>query len=94
MEVENSPPKTLNSVWRNVDKIDTGFKYQEKTYFFKGNNFYEFDEVNKTIHLDKPQNTLEYWLNCPPIPEEKSSAITIQCSLLFIMFASILSHIF
>lgn len=94
MKVENIQPKLLNSVWKNVDKIDTGFQFKEKTYFFKGSNFYEFDEENKTIHFDKPQKTLEYWLSCPPIPEEKSSAITIQCSLLFILFASILSQIY
>ena len=97
IKVEQMEPKPMNIMWKNVDKIDTGFQFKEKTYFFKGNNFYEFDEEKQTINLDQPQNALEFWMNCPPFQEYKvviSSAITVQCSLVFIFLVSILCQMF
>ena len=95
VRVEKREPKPMNSMWKNVDHIDTGFQINKKTYFFKGNNFYEFDEENRTIHLDQPKSAVEFWMHCPPIVEDKvSSAITVQCSVLFIVLVSILSHMF
>ena len=106
-------PKPINSMWKNVDHIDTGFQLKNKIYFFKGNNFYEFDEKQRTIHLEQPKSAVEYWMHCPPIRGNKvtstttrhrvpsttpkvkvSSAITVQCSILFILTLSILIQMF
>lgn len=95
-KVENREPKPINSVWKNVDKIDTGFRFEKNTYFFKGNYFYEFDETNQTIHLDQPQVAVEYWMNCSSIQQKKvkSAAFAVQYSIFFVFSTLLLRQLF
>lgn len=56
-------PYTTDKAWRNVGLFDTAFKKDGKTYFFKGLNFFEFDDHELALK-DKRGISAQYWMKC------------------------------
>ena len=71
--VELDYPRDM-SMWGGIPSdIDSVFKsFDEKTYFFKGQRYWEFDDVKMKVAelLNKPtlesQSINVKWLKCPP----------------------------
>jgi hypothetical protein len=64
--VELDYPRDL-SIWHGVPYgIDAVFRYTDrKTYFFKGQNFWTFDDVRMTVVKREPSPIGEHWMHCP-----------------------------
>ena len=51
-----------------------------KTYFFKDEYYYEFDDMRMRTRPNSPRLSAEYWLGCPPsrihIPDSRGKSLT------------------
>lgn len=61
----------ITKAFRDVFDFDTGFTYKDgKTYFFKNENSYEFDNQNWVLKRMKPVLSANLFMNCNvPTPE-------------------------
>ena len=64
--VELDYPRDL-SVWRGVPySVDAAFQFIDgKTYFFKGKDFWAFDDIRMAVEADAPKPIGEHWMHCP-----------------------------
>ena len=64
--VELDYPRDL-SVWRGVPyNVDAAFQFIDgKTYFFKGKDFWAFDDIRMAVEADAPKPIGEHWMHCP-----------------------------
>lgn len=63
-KVSEGYPKPTTLVWKNVGFFDTAFQKEEKTYFFKGLDFFEFD--NKFLKFsERSESSAKRWMMCP-----------------------------
>lgn len=47
-----------------------------KTYFFKGDGYWKFDDYNMQVHHIEPKRSSEYWMGCPRGRKTKESFVT------------------
>ncbi|CAL4065532.1 unnamed protein product, partial [Meganyctiphanes norvegica] len=53
-------------MWSGVPyNVDSAFKYNGTTYFFRGPVFYEFDDLRMKAVPKSPALSAPYWLGCP-----------------------------
>jgi hypothetical protein len=57
-------PKDIERAWHDVYDIDAAYSDNEKLYFFKGNFFYEFDEVSMQLDRMNPQSSAAKFMKC------------------------------
>ena len=64
--VELDYPRDL-SIWSGVPYgIDAVFRHLDgDTYFFKGRDFWRFDDVRMRVKRREPTRIAEYWMRCP-----------------------------
>ena len=64
--VELDYPREI-SMWRGVPSdIDAAFQYIDgKTYFFKGRNFWQFDDNSMMVADPMPKRIGTHWMQCP-----------------------------
>jgi len=61
-------PRLIRSAWRDVYNIDTAFTHREELFFFKGKNFYAFDDHRMRLQRMLPRTSAQYWMRCPQEP--------------------------
>ena len=64
--IELDYPRDIQ-MWKGVPyDIDGVFQYHDKkTYFFKGKDFWEFDDEKMEVTKPSPMASGEFWLHCP-----------------------------
>ncbi len=64
--VELDYPRDI-SIWHGVPYgIDAVFQYTDrKTYFFKGHDFWAFDDVRMAVESEEASSIGEHWMHCP-----------------------------
>ena len=64
--VELDYPRDL-SMWKGVpENFDAVFQYNDqKTYFFKGSHFWEFDDLRMRVKDPSPTEIGHHWMHCP-----------------------------
>lgn len=78
----------VNVFWEGVEGFDTAFQAYKKTYFFKGEYFYEFDYQKKKLS-DQPQKAGTYWMKCNASPLPSSAKKIFISSVLVFLFRNI-----
>ncbi len=76
--VELDYPRDL-SMWKGVpENFDAVFQYNDqKTYFFKGSHFWEFDDLRMRVKDPSPTEIGHHWMHCPkPIKDPFKSLKT------------------
>lgn len=62
-QIEPDYPRDM-SIWKNVPiPIDTAFKFQDNTYFFKGDKMYKFYDMKMRVQVNWPK-PIEDFLGC------------------------------
>lgn len=65
MHVKNKDPYQITKIFRDVYDIDTGFSDKdEKLYFIKGENFYEFDDNTLRMKRMRPGLSANKFMYC------------------------------
>ena len=75
----SSHPTPTSRVWNGVGKFDAAFERNETIYFFKGEEYFEFD--HKYMRLNKnPMKSAQEWMMCPELTENilKTNEIKTQ----------------
>ena len=64
--IELDYPRDIQ-MWKGVPyDIDGVFQYHDKkTYFFKGKQFWEFNDERMEVAKSSPMASGEFWLHCP-----------------------------
>ncbi|XP_043191573.1 matrix metalloproteinase-25-like [Amphibalanus amphitrite] len=54
------------SIWQGIpNNIDSVLIYENKrTYFFKGDSYYRFNDAAFSVDASYPRSTAEYWFGC------------------------------
>ena len=73
------------SMWKGVPhNIDAAFQYiDQKTYFFKGTGFWEFNDAKMEVVQIEATPVGEYWFQCPkqlydPVTGSKSTQTSLH----------------
>lgn len=77
--IELDYPRDM-SIWRNVPTpVDAAFRYWDgKTYFFKGEYYYEFYDNYMKVRKGFPKLIRKHWLGCNTDPQGQYNLYRIQ----------------
>jgi hypothetical protein len=82
--VELDYPRDL-SMWKGVpENFDAVFQYNDqKSYFFKGSHFWEFDDFRMRVKEPSPTEIGHHWMHCPKSIKDpfKSLKTTSACGV-------------
>lgn len=82
--IELDYPRDM-SIWRNVPTpVDAAFRYWDgKTYFFKGEYYYEFYDNYMKVRKGFPKLIRKHWLGCNAESQEKYNSYTFHKPALY-----------
>lgn len=63
-KVDKHYPKDISRAFRDVYDFDTAFSNDEKLYFFKGTDFYEFDHISMRLNRMNPLPSAPNFMKC------------------------------
>lgn len=71
-EREREPPRTFprptTDLFRGVPvNVEAAVRYNRYTYFFKGYNYFKFDDYNRRVVSGYPKRKAFAWLGCSPV---------------------------
>ena len=88
-------PRPMKGIWKKIKDFDTAVVRNEITYFFKGTEFYEFNDELQRLNYEEPRDSGQFWMKCKYSVGEFSYQVSssTECSVANLTLTVILSLI-